>query len=179
MEILMQFRTNVNYMAYISYCLIGICKTHTINFGYQTYFISQFTFKLHLAWNAFDCLLWVKGPGVMMVNAAFIEQKMLHYTILSLKLHHCTLSESKTQVFTLSDILACLSIHCADQKQHSNLGFSTKSVISTFPTSVEIANEYLQVNNIRIGVKNQFFCKLHQCNCGGYTKFLFAFVLSN
>ena len=53
-------------------------------------------------------------------NAALIERKKLQYTTLSKKLHHCTLSEIKTQVFTLSDVLACVSIHCTDQKQHSN-----------------------------------------------------------
>ena len=56
-------------------------------------------------------------------NAALIERKMLQYTIISIKLHHCTLSEIKTQIFTLSDVLACVSIHCADQKQHSNSDF--------------------------------------------------------
>ena len=53
-------------------------------------------------------------------NAALIELKMLQYTTLSIKLHHFTLSEKKTQVFTLSDVLACVSIHCVHQKQHSN-----------------------------------------------------------
>ena len=48
-------------------------------------------------------------------NAALIERKMLLYTTSSIKFHHCTLSELKTQVFTLSDVLACVSIHCADQ----------------------------------------------------------------
>ena len=38
MKIIMQFRTNVNYMAYISACLIEICNTHTTTFGYQTHF---------------------------------------------------------------------------------------------------------------------------------------------
>ena len=93
MKVLMQFSTNVNYMSYIADCLIEICNTHTITFGYQTHFFSQFTFKLHLAWNVFDCLVWVRGPGVMMVNigtvvapvniafsssrsAALIERKM-------------------------------------------------------------------------------------------------------
>ena len=42
-------------------------------------------------------------------NAALIERKMLHYTTLSIKLHHCTLNEIKTQIFTMSDFLACLS----------------------------------------------------------------------
>ena len=93
----MHFRTNVKYMAYISDCLNEICNTNTITFGYRTHFLSQFTFKLHWAWNAFDCLLWVYGPGVMMVNigtrvapvniavsslrnAALIERKVLQYT---------------------------------------------------------------------------------------------------
>ena len=49
MKSFMQFRTNFNYMAYISDCLMEICNTHTINFSYQTHFFSQFTFKLHLA----------------------------------------------------------------------------------------------------------------------------------
>ena len=49
MKILMQLRTNVNYMAYMSDCMIEICSTHTTTFGYQTHFSSQFNFKLHLA----------------------------------------------------------------------------------------------------------------------------------
>ena len=49
-------------------------------------------------------------------NAALIQRKVLQYTTISIKLHDCTLSEIKTQVFTLSDVLACVSIHCADQK---------------------------------------------------------------
>ena len=44
-------------------------------------------------------------------NAAFLECKVLQYTTLSIKLHRCTLSEIKTSVFTLSDVLACVSIH--------------------------------------------------------------------
>ena len=56
-------------------------------------------------------------------NAALIELKLLYYRTLSIKLHHCELSEVKTQVFTLSDVLACVSIHCADPKQHSNRDF--------------------------------------------------------
>ena len=90
----MQFRTYVKYMAYISDCSIEIFNIHSFTFGYQTHFFSQFTVKLHLAWNAFDCLLWVEGPAVMMVNigtrvgpvniafcssknGALIERKML------------------------------------------------------------------------------------------------------
>ena len=65
------------------------------------------------------------GTGVAPVNIAFsssrstalIERKKLQNTTLSIKLHHCTLTE-KNQVFTLSDVLARVSIHCADQKQH-------------------------------------------------------------
>ena len=148
MKILMQFRTNVNYMAYKSVCLIEICNTHTITFGYQTHLLSQFTFKLHLAWNDFDCLHWVSELGVMMLNirtrgalvniafsssrnAALIDRKMLQYTTISKKLKNCTLSELKTQVSTLADVLACVSIHCADQKKHSNTDFLTKSFDNT------------------------------------------------
>ena len=49
-------------------------------------------------------------------NAALIEPKVLQYTTLSKKLHGCTLSEIITQAFTLSDVLACVSIHFVDQK---------------------------------------------------------------
>ena len=83
---------------------------------------------------------------------------MLHYTTLSIKLHHCTLSELKTQGFTLSDVLACVSIHCADQRQHSVLDFLTKSIDNTLQTSVHIANEYLQAYNIGGCVENCYFC---------------------
>ena len=74
-------------------------------------------------------------------NAAFIECEVLQYTTLSRKLHHCTLSEIKTPVFTLSDILACVSIQCVDQKQHSNPEFLTKSIDNTLQTCVDLANE--------------------------------------
>ena len=53
----MQFRKNVNYKEYLSDFLMEICNTHTITFGYQTHIFSQFIFKLHIAWKAFDCLL--------------------------------------------------------------------------------------------------------------------------
>ena len=56
-------------------------------------------------------------------NAASFERKMLQYTILSIKYHHYTLSEIKTQVFTMSDVLACVSVDCVDQKQLSNPDF--------------------------------------------------------
>ena len=110
-------------------------------------------------------------------NAALIERKMLQYTTLSIKLHHCTLSEIKTQVFILSDVLACVSIHCTHQKQHSNRDFLTKSIENTLQTCVDIADEYLHAYNA--GVKSQVFCGLHQCKCAGYTMFLITFVLSN
>ena len=77
-------------------------------------------------------------------NAALVEKEALEYKILSTKLHHCTISEIKTTVFTLSDFFACVSIHCVDQKQHSNVEFLTKSVNNTLHTRVDIANEYLQ-----------------------------------
>ena len=77
-------------------------------------------------------------------NAAIIERKKLQYTTISTKLHQCTLSQKKTQVFKLSDVLACLSKHCTDQKEHSNPDFSTKSVNMTLQTCVDIENEYLQ-----------------------------------
>ena len=59
-------------------------------------------------------------------NAALIERKILQYTRLSKTLHHCTLSEIKTQIFTMSDVLACVSVHCADQRQHSIPDILTK-----------------------------------------------------
>ena len=117
MKIFMQIGTNLNYMAYISDCLIEICNTHTITFGYWTHFFYQVTFELHLAWSVFDYLLWVWGPGVVMVNiatkvapvniafsssrnAALFERKVSQYTTLSKRLHHRTVSETKNQVLT-------------------------------------------------------------------------------
>ena len=110
-------------------------------------------------------------------KVALIELKIMQYTTLSIKLHHCTLSEIKTQVFTLSDVLTCVSIHCTDQKQHSNRDFLTKSIENTLQTGVDIPNEYLHAYNR--GVKSHVFCRLHQCKCAGYTMFLITFVLSN
>ena len=109
-------------------------------------------------------------------NAALIERKVLQYTTLSLKLHHCTLSEIKTQVFTLSGVLACVSIHCADQKQQWNPHFSTKSTINTLRMSVDIANEYLQTYNTGALVQSHVFCSLHQCKYAGCTTFLITIV---
>ena len=41
-------------------------------------------------------------------NVALIECKTLQNTTLAIKLHHCTLSEMKTQVFTVSDVFVCV-----------------------------------------------------------------------
>ena len=83
----------------------------------------------------------------------------------------------KTQVFTLSDVLVCVSIHCTDQKQHSNVDFLKNSVENKLQTCVDIANEYLHAYNT--DVKSHVFCGLHQGKCAGYTMFLITFVLSN
>ena len=127
------------------------------------------------------------GTGLAPVNIAFskwrsavlIKRKMLHCTTLSIKLHHYTLSEIKTQVFTLPDVLACVSIHCADQKQHSNRDFLKKSNDITLQTCVDTANEYLQAYNTAISVTSHGFCSLHQCKCAGYAMFLKTFLRSN
>ena len=111
-------------------------------------------------------------------SAALIERKMLQNTTLSKKFYHFTLSEVKIPVFTLSDVLALVWIHCADQKQHSNRDVLTKSIENTLQTCVGTAKEYMQAYNIGAGVKKHLLCRLHQCKCAGYTGFLFAFVLS-
>ena len=90
-------------------------------------------------------------------NAAINELIMLQYTTLFIKLHHFTMSERPTQFFLLSGVLVCLSIHCADQKQHLNPDVLTKSVDITLQTCVDIANEYLQAYKIGIGVENHLF----------------------
>ena len=112
-------------------------------------------------------------------NAALIQRKMLHYTRSSMKFHHCRLSEIKTQIFKLSDVRACVSIHCADQKQHSNPVFLTKSIDTTLQTCVDIANEYLQAYNIGGCVKNHLFWSLHEYKREVYTRFWLTIVLSN
>ena len=86
-------------------------------------------------------------------SAALIERKMFQITTLSIKLHHCTLSGIKTQVISLSDVLPDLSIHCADQRQHSIPDFSTKAIDNTQQTCVGEAND----------VENHLFCSLDQC----------------
>ena len=103
--------------------------------------------------------------GVEPVNIAFSssryavlrERKMLQYTTLFKKLHHCTLSEIKTQIFTMSDVLACVPVHCADQRQHSISDFLTKSFDKTLQTCVDIAKECLQAYNIGGCLKNYLF----------------------
>ena len=90
-------------------------------------------------------------------NAALIECKVLQYTTLSIKLHHCTLSEINTPVFTLLDIFACVPIHWVDQKQHLNPDFLAKSIDNRLQTCVDLANEYLQTYKTGAGVKNHVF----------------------
>ena len=87
-------------------------------------------------------------------NAALLESKMLQYTTLSIKPHHCPLSKLKTQDFTLLEVVDCLSIHCTDQKQNSNPCFLTGSVRSTLQTCVDRGYEYPQAYNVGAGVKN-------------------------
>ena len=112
-------------------------------------------------------------------NAALIERKMLQYTTLSIKLHHYTFSEIETQIFTMSDVLARVSVNCADQRQHSIPDFLTKSFDITLQTFVDIANEYLQAYNISGCVKNHLFWSLHEFKRAVYTRFLLSIVLSN
>ena len=112
-------------------------------------------------------------------NAALIERKMLQNTTLSKKFYHCTLSEIKTQVFTLSDVLALVSIHCADQKQHSIRDFLPKSIDITLQLCVDTANENLQAYNIGGCLKNHLFWSLHEFKRAVYTRFLLTIVLSN
>ena len=94
-------------------------------------------------------------------KVALIERIMLQYTSLSMKYHHCTLSEIKTQIFTMSGVLACVSVHCVDEKKHSNPGFLTKTIDITLQTCVDVAKGYLQAYKTGADVKNQFFCSLH------------------
>ena len=111
-------------------------------------------------------------------NAALIERKMLQYTTFSIKLNQCTLSEIKTQIFTMSDVLACVSVLCADQRQHSIPDFLTKSIDNTLQTCVDIANEYLQAYNVGGCVKNYLLWSLHDFKRAVYTRFLLTIVLS-
>ena len=174
MKNLTPFRTNVSYRAYISDCMIEICKTNTITFGYQTHFFSQSTFKLQLHWLFTVSIRPRSDDGKhrnkvaplnidfsSSRNAALIEREMLQYTALSIKTHHSTLSEIKTQIYTMSDILACVSVYCADQRKHSISDFLTKNIDNTLQTCVDIANEYLQAYNTGADLRNHLFCSLH------------------
>ena len=89
------------------------------------------------------------------------------------------MSEIKTQIFTMPDVLACVSVHCADQRQDSFPDFLTKSIDNTLQTCVDIANEYLQAYNISVYAKNHFFWSLHEFKRAVYTRFLLKIVLSN
>ena len=87
---------------------------------------------------------------------------------------------NKTQTFTISDVLACVSVHCADQRQHSTPDFLTKSIDNTLQTCVDIANEYLQAYNMgRCVKKNHLFWSLHDFKRAVYTRILLTIVLSN
>ena len=55
-------------------------------------------------------------------NADLIERKIMQYTTLS-KTPSLYIERKETQVFTLSDVFACVSIHWTDQKQNSNRFF--------------------------------------------------------
>ena len=62
-------------------------------------------------------------------NATLIERKVLHYITLRTKYHHYTLGEIKTQVFTMSDVLACVSVHCAHQRKTQSRTFKQNLLI--------------------------------------------------
>ena len=79
----------------------------------------------------------------------------------------------------MSDVLACILVHCADQKEHSIPDFLTKSIDNTLQTCVDIANEYLQAYNLGGCLKNQLFWILHEFKRAVYTKFSLTIVLSN
>ena len=111
-------------------------------------------------------------------NAALIERKTLQYITLCTNYQQCTITELKPEVFTRSDVLACVSVHCADQRKHSVPDFLPKSNDNTQQTCVNVVNEYLQAYNTGADVKNHLFCILHEYKCAGYTMFLFALVLS-
>ena len=54
----------------------------------------------------------------------------------------------------MSEVLACVSVHCADQWQHSISDFPTKFDDNSLQTCVDVANEYLQAYNTGADVKN-------------------------
>ena len=63
----------------------------------------------------------------------------------------------------MSDVLACVSVHYADQRQHPIPDFLTKYMDNTLQSSVDIANEHLQAYNTGAVVKSHIFCSMHQC----------------
>ena len=63
----------------------------------------------------------------------------------------------------MSDVLACVSVLCADQRQHSIPNFLTKTIDNTQQTCVDVANEYLQAYNTDADVRNYPFCGLYIC----------------
>ena len=71
----------------------------------------------------------------------------------------------------MSDVLACVSVHCHDQRQHSIPDFLTKSIDNTLQTCVGIANEYLQAYNIGGCEKNHLFWSLHELKRAVFTRF--------
>ena len=75
----------------------------------------------------------------------------------------------------MSDVLACVSVHCADQRQHSIPDFLTKSISNTLQMCVDLGNEHLQAYNIGGCVKNY----PHESKRAVYTRFLITIVLSN
>ena len=89
------------------------------------------------------------------------------------------IDKTQCQAKKVLGVLACNSIQCADQKQHSNRDFSTKFIENTLQKCIDIANEYLHAYNIGVGVKSHVFCGLHHCIYAGYTMFLITIVLSN
>ena len=141
--------------------MIEICSTHALTFGYQRLFSHNIppSYNRHEISN--NCIVYCKyKPGVMMVNiattvatmnialstsrsAVLNERRLMQYTS-SMKLHHCTSKEVKLHVSTRSDVLACLSIHCADQEQPSKMDFLTKSDNDTLQTCIHTAFENLQ-----------------------------------
>ena len=112
-------------------------------------------------------------------SVALNERNMLQNKTLTIKFYHCTMSEIQTQVFALSDVLALVSIHCADQKQHSICDFLTKALDITLQLCVDTANEYLQAYNLGGCVKNHLFWSLHEFKRAVYTTFLLTIVFSN
>ena len=61
----------------------------------------------------------------------------------------------------MSDVLACVSVHCVDEKQHSTPDFLTETANITLQTCVDVAKVYLQAYKTGADVKNQLSCSLH------------------